>query len=199
MGQLAYPTRVLKAGLSGHPASVLWGCIPLSAAHAYRVQTCRSIFPYLTRRRRILMMKSAYGTTAAVLLCAALSLPGFAQTAKPVLTSAHHAQIAHGEYLVKAIAGCGDCHTPTNDKGQPVPGQWLQGTKLSFQPLVPVPGWADASPKIAGLNGWTTEQAIHLLMTGLGQDGRPPRPPMPQYHMNHTDAAAVVAYLKSLK
>ena len=146
------------------------------------------------------MMKSAYGTTAAVLLCAVLSLPGFAQTAKPAITSAHHAQIAHGEYLVKAIAGCGDCHTPTNDKGQPVPGQWLQGTKLSFGPLVPVPGWVNVSPKIAGLEGWDTEQAIHLLMTGTAPSGHhQPRPPMPQYHMNNTDAAAVVAYLKSLK
>ena len=145
------------------------------------------------------MMKCMHETLAAALLCAVLSLPGFSQTAKPGVQSGHHAQIAHGEYLVKGIAGCGDCHTPTNDKGQPVPGQWLQGTKLTFQPLVPFPGWADTSPKIAGLEGWNTEQAIHLLMTGMGPSGHPPRPPMPQYHMNHTDAVAVVAYLKSLK
>ena len=29
--------------------------------------------------------------------------------------------------------------------------------------------------------------------------GQPPRPPVPQYRMNRGDAAAVVAYLKSLK
>lgn len=145
------------------------------------------------------MMKFVTEAMVAALLCAVLSLPGFSQAAKPAVQNGHDAQIAHGEYLVKDVAGCGDCHTPMNAKGQPIPGQWLQGTKLSFQPLVPFPGWADASPKIAGLNGWSTEQAVHLLMTGIAPNGQPPRPPMPQYHMNHTDAAAVVAYLKSLK
>lgn len=29
---------------------------------------------------------------------------------------------ARGEYLVKYIASCGDCHTPADDKGQPLPG-----------------------------------------------------------------------------
>lgn len=144
-------------------------------------------------------MKSALGIMTAGVLCLVISLPGFTQTAKPAVRNAQNAQIAHGEYLVKDIAGCGDCHTPMNDRGQPIPEQWLRGAKLSFQPLVPFPGWADASPEIAGLNGWNTEQAIHLLMTGIDRTGHRPRPPMPQYHMNRTDAAAVVAYLKSLK
>jgi len=29
---------------------------------------------------------------------------------------------ARGEYLVHAVAGCADCHTPTDDQGQPLPG-----------------------------------------------------------------------------
>ncbi len=144
-------------------------------------------------------MKSALGITLAGLLCLAATLPGFAQAARRAVKPANKAQIAHGEYLVKGIAGCADCHTPMNDKGQPVPGQWLKGTKLSFGPLVPVPGWVTASPAIAGLNGWDTENAVQLLMTGLDPRGHRPHPPMPQYHMNRADAAAVVAYLKSLK
>ena len=54
-------------------------------------------------------------------------------------------QIAHGEYLVKVIGQCGDCHTPMNEKGEYVPGKWLQGTKLTFASTVPVPNWADTS------------------------------------------------------
>ena len=96
-----------------------------------------------------------------------MALPGFAQTAKPAIHNADKAQIAHGEYLVKGVAGCGDCHTPMNNRGEPVAAQWLQGSKLSFAPLAPVPGWADTSPKIAGLEQWDTEKAIRLLMTGL--------------------------------
>ena len=62
-------------------------------------------------------------------------------------------QIAHGEYLVKAIGQCGDCHTPMNEKGDFIEGKWLQGKKLDFAPTVPMPVWADTSPNIAGLPG----------------------------------------------
>jgi mono/diheme cytochrome c family protein len=108
-------------------------------------------------------------------------------------------QIARGEYLVKGLAGCGDCHTPMNEKGEPVMDQWLHGSKLFFAPTVPIPNWADTSINIAGLPGWDEQAALKLLMTGLAPDGKPPRPPMPQYRMNRQDAEAVVAYLKSLK
>ena len=108
-------------------------------------------------------------------------------------------QIAHGEYLVKAIGQCGECHTPMNEKGEFVQGKWLQGTKLTFTSTVPVPNWADTSPNIAGLEGWNHEKAVQFFMTGLAPNGQPARPPMPQYHMNRADAEAVVAYLESLK
>jgi len=114
-------------------------------------------------------------------------------------SSASKQQVAHGEYLVKSIAGCGDCHTPMNEKGEPILEKWLQGTKLFFAPIAPIPNWADTSVNIAGLPGWNHEKAVQLLMTGLAPNGQPPRPPMPQYHMNRADAEAVVAYLESLK
>ena len=113
--------------------------------------------------------------------------------------SASKQQIARGEYLVKGVAGCPDCHTPMNEKGEFVRGKWLQGAKLNFAPTVPVPNWADASPNIAGLEGWDPGKAVQLLLTGLAPNGLPPRPPMPQYRMNKADAEAVVAYLESLK
>ncbi len=109
------------------------------------------------------------------------------------------AQIAHGEYLVKAVGQCADCHTPMNEKGEPIPDKWLQGKKLEFAPTVPMPVWADTSPNIAGLPGWDHAKAVRFFMTGLAPNGQPARPPMPQYHMNKTDAEAVVAYLESLK
>jgi len=108
-------------------------------------------------------------------------------------------QIAHGEYLVKAIGQCGDCHTPMDEKGQFIPGKWLQGKKLEFAPLVPMPIWADTSPNIAGLPGWDHEKAVQFFMTGLAPNGQPARPPMPQYKMNRADAESVVVYLESLK
>ncbi len=109
------------------------------------------------------------------------------------------AQVTHGEYIVKSIGICADCHTPFNDKGEYVQDKWLQGAKLTFVPTVPMPVWADTSANIAGLPGWDHAQAVKFFMTGLAPNGQPARPPMPQYHMNKADAVAVVAYLESLK
>jgi mono/diheme cytochrome c family protein len=108
-------------------------------------------------------------------------------------------QVARGEYLVKAIGQCGECHTPFTMTGGYVMDKWLQGKKLEFAPLFPIPIWADTSPNIAGLAGWDSEKAVQFFMTGLAPNGQPPRPPMPAYRMNRADAEAVVAYLKSLK
>jgi mono/diheme cytochrome c family protein len=128
-------------------------------------------------------------------LCLTIISRGFAAAS----STKAQAQIARGEYLVKGIGQCGDCHTPFTMTGGFVMDKWLQGKKLEFGPLVPIPFWADSSPDIAGLPGWTTEKAVQFLMTGLLPNGQPPRPPMPAYHMNRADAEAVVAYLKSLK
>ena len=86
------------------------------------------------------------------------------------------AQIARGEYLVKAIGQCGDCHTPFDDHGQYVMSKWLQGKKLDFGPLVPMPVWAATSPNIAGLEGWNQDKAVQFFMTGLAPNGQPAGP-----------------------
>ncbi len=35
--------------------------------------------------------------------------------------------VARGKYLVEQVAQCGDCHTPHNDKGEPINSQSLRG------------------------------------------------------------------------
>lgn len=108
------------------------------------------------------------------------------------------AKIARGKYLVEAVAQCGTCHSPLNDKGEPIPGKQLRGTALTFKPITPMPIWADKAPNIAGLRGWEDADAVKFFMTGLAYNDLPARPPMPQYKMNKEDAEAIVAYLKSL-
>jgi hypothetical protein len=112
--------------------------------------------------------------------------------------TASAAAIAHGKYLVENVGMCNDCHTPHDEKGEPIKEQWLQGATLPFKPLVAMPVWADKTPAIAGLPGWEKDAAVKFLITGVAYNGLPGRPPMPQYRFNQTDAEAIVAYLKSL-
>jgi mono/diheme cytochrome c family protein len=109
------------------------------------------------------------------------------------------ALVARGKYLVDDVATCGDCHTPRNDKGEPMKDRYLRGAAIDFKPTVPVPVWADKAPDIAGLPGWQKDAAIRFFMTGIGYNGLPRRPPMPQFRFNVQDAEAVVAYLKSIE
>lgn len=135
-------------------------------------------------------------TVLASMLSLAMAGKGIAA---PKSAPAGKQQIARGEYLVKAIGQCADCHTPFNDHGEYVQDKWLQGKKLEFASIVPMPAWADTSSNIAGLPGWNHEKAVQFFMTGLAPNGQPARPPMPQYKMTRADAEAVVAYLESLK
>lgn len=142
------------------------------------------------------MKRLTLGVTVAALVCSAALITTVRAQNTP---SKKSTQIAHGEYLVKEIGQCGDCHTPMNERGEFIQDKWLQGTKLTFTSTVPVPNWADTSANIAGLPGWDHANAVKFFMTGLAPNGQPARPPMPAYHMNKTDAEAVVAYLESLK
>jgi mono/diheme cytochrome c family protein len=121
-----------------------------------------------------------------------------AQTAKTAKSRTAAARVARGKYLVEDIGLCGDCHTPRDQKGEPMKGQWLKGAAIDFKPIAPVPVWADKAPAIAGLPGWEDGAAIKFLMTGIAYNGLPRRPPMPRFRFNVQDAQAIVAYLKSL-
>jgi len=109
------------------------------------------------------------------------------------------AAITRGKYLVENVGLCGDCHTPRNDKGEAVREQWLKGAPIEFKPTIPMPVWAEKAPNIAGLPGWDKDAAIKFMMTGIGSNDLPSRPPMPRYRFNVQDAQAIVAYLKSLE
>lgn len=108
-------------------------------------------------------------------------------------------QIAHGKYLVENVGLCADCHTPRNERGEFDKSRWLQGSQLGFVPRGPMPAWADTAPSIAGLLNMTEADATRFFETGDYPGGKQLRPPMPPYRMNHEDASAVAAYLKSLK
>ena len=107
-------------------------------------------------------------------------------------------QLQRGQYLVEHVAMCVQCHTPRHAHGELDRTQLLQGAPIPIPAPFPMSQWAFEAPKIAGLPGWMAEDARHLLQTGKSARGYTPRPPMPPFRMTQEDAAAVVAYLKSL-
>ena len=139
------------------------------------------------------MKKLLSGAMLAALLFVPMLVGQKRKVRPPVAVS-----VARGKYLVEQVGLCGDCHTPRNDRGEPIKDEWLKGATLDFKPIAPVPVWVDKAPAIAGLPGWEKDAAIRFLMTGVGNNELPSRPPMPQYRFNVQDAQAIVAYLKSL-
>lgn len=107
-------------------------------------------------------------------------------------------QIQHGKYLVLHVAMCVQCHTPRDQEGRLDETHLLQGAPMPVKAPFPNFPWAFRAPAIAGLPGWTTEDAIMFLQTGKRADGSSPNPPMPPFRFTPEDATAVVAYLKSL-
>jgi len=110
------------------------------------------------------------------------------------------AKIARGEYLVKHLSMCDDCHTPHDEHGNLVAAKHLLGAKIIYAPIQPMPStvWADTAPPISGLVFLTDEQAVQFFNTGKMPDGKLARIPMPPYRFSKSDAEALTAYLKSL-
>lgn len=123
-------------------------------------------------------------------LTAAAQSSGNAQTAS--------GDIARGQYLVDDVARCWECHTPVKPDGSWDRSRWLQGGPIFIRPVVPSGTWAERAPGIAGFPGFTEAQGEHILEKGEAPDGRALQPPMHTYHLNHDDAVAIIAYLRTL-
>jgi mono/diheme cytochrome c family protein len=107
-------------------------------------------------------------------------------------------EVDRGRYLVDNVAMCSECHTPRNENGEIDTVRYLQGAPIWITPVHPTPNWANRAPALSGLEGFTDDQVETVLEKGVGPNGLTIQPPMHIYHMNHGDAQAIVAYLRSL-
>ena len=117
---------------------------------------------------------------------------------KPPAKSSVAGNVARGKYIVEDVAMCTQCHTPRDSNDELQRSKWLEGASLWLQPSRPTADWPLKAPRIAGNPPGSDADMIKLLTTGLWQDNRPLRAPMPPFRMTREDAEAVVAYLKSL-
>jgi mono/diheme cytochrome c family protein len=118
-------------------------------------------------------------------------------------------RVAYGEYLTNA-AVCGECHTPTDDRGLPLPGRdYAGGTefKLANGAIVrPANITPDAD---SGIGTWTEQQFIEKFKAWESTDARPlsateqrENTIMPWLYyagMTKEDLGAIYTYLRTLK
>jgi mono/diheme cytochrome c family protein len=108
--------------------------------------------------------------------------------------------IERGRYLTHDVAMCVQCHTPRAEDGTLLRDQEFMGGTFPVAPpaFMDDGQWCLVTPRIVGLPGFTEEEGIQFFMTGARMGKHQPKWPMPPFQMNHEDAAAVVAYLRSL-
>src|SRR6516165_12048145 len=135
--------------------------------------------------------------TSTFLLIVPLALVGLSVGAHTQNRKHNQADVARGKYLVEEVAKCPECHTPRDAQGNLDRQAWLWGAPIWITPVRPIQNWADTVPPLAGLPSLTDTQVATVLEKGTGPEGETLRPPMHIYHMNHTDARAIIAYLKS--
>jgi mono/diheme cytochrome c family protein len=161
----------------------------MAIRHANLVSTCGSLIAGLLSASFLLFIIDGLHLTSA---------QEAKRSQEVAKTNGNAKLIARGKYIVEGLAGCGYCHTPRGENGQPDLTKWLAGAPVFYQPAQRVPGWPTTAPRLAGLPPGSDAQMITLLTTAVSRSGQPLRAPMPSFHMTRADAEAVVAYLRSL-
>ena len=143
-------------------------------------------------------MRAMFSKLGSLVLFVTLVLAVSIGWTKATPTSPDKSEIERGRYLVEDVAMCGECHTPRNAQGELDRNAWLKGAPIWIMPVRRIPNWAQNAPPLAGFPSFTEEEGERILERGIGPEGETLRPPMHIYHMNHEDAKAIIAYLKSL-
>ena len=133
------------------------------------------------------------------------TIPSKAETAKKPDPSD---RVAYGKYLTH-IAGCVECHTPPNDKGQKIPGMELAGGWEMAVGGGKIVTTANLTPdEETGIGSWTEADFISRFKTYADSSYVNPEvapgefqtimPWMMYAHMKTEDLSAIFAYLQTV-
>ncbi|RIK34350.1 MAG: hypothetical protein DCC55_33220 [Chloroflexi bacterium] len=108
------------------------------------------------------------------------------------------AGIARGEYLVRSVAACGDCHGRDPEKG------WLAGYSEevnagAIQAVITIP---NLTPDVeTGLGGWSDAEIARAIREGIDKDGvgLVIMPAFNLRYLSDADVAAIIGYLRSIE
>ena len=114
---------------------------------------------------------------------------------------------ARGEYLVRHVAGCNECHTPRLRSGAFDESKLLSGVEAlaDLEPGDDARGLINSrnltSDRKTGLGKWSDEQIKRAFQEGIDADQKVLHWMMPYWifaNMRDADADAIIAYLRSL-
>lgn len=107
--------------------------------------------------------------------------------------------VARGEYLVKNVADCSGCHTPSDAQGNPDMTKFLAGAPIEGELS------ANITPDdTTGIGKWSADQIANLLKTGQRPDGTAVKGLMAQVvaggfsKLTDADRLAIASYLKTI-
>lgn len=124
-------------------------------------------------------------------------VPPFSPPAAPA--TAPTDGVARGEYLVKNIADCSGCHTPSDAQGNPDMSKYLAGAPIEGQLSQNI-----TSDPETGIGNWTQDQIANLLKTGQRPDGSSVKGLMAQVvaggfsKLTDADRSAIAAFIKTV-
>ncbi|MGH9511981.1 MAG: c-type cytochrome [Terriglobales bacterium] len=112
-------------------------------------------------------------------------------------------RMRRGEYLVRGVSGCFDCHSKHDEKSNPplLVSQEGAGAVLDDEP-----GFRIIAPNITsdpdtGIGKWSDDAITRAIREGIAADGSVLFPAMPYDHFRHMsdeDVASVVVFIRSL-
>lgn len=119
--------------------------------------------------------------------------------APSVTLSNSDAQLARGQYLVEALAHCGECHTPRNPIGGPDTSRWLGGG-VAPEGNEKIP---NITPHSDGIGEWSAADIVNSLETGFTPEYDSFGSSMAEVQLNMAkltaaDREAIAAYLKAV-
>jgi mono/diheme cytochrome c family protein len=113
----------------------------------------------------------------------------------------HDAQWNRGAYLVRAVAHCGECHTPRDSMGGLVADRMLGGARLAGGDRKLAPN-ITSDPK-DGIGRWSAGDIASFLKFGIRPNGDVAAAPMSEViegtaKLTDADRQAIADYLKSM-
>ncbi|MBD2753565.1 c-type cytochrome [Spirosoma validum] len=116
-------------------------------------------------------------------------------------------RIAYGKY-VSTFASCGECHTPVDGQGQPLPGMEMAGGREFPMPTGMVRSM-NITPAKTGIGTWTKAAFIARFKTYAGQLEKQPTVQEGEFNsimpwlmyagMSEQDLGAIYDYLRTVK